>query len=211
MDKKCYRKSLESNGAEGTTRSFEPVPEATLPADFTWSSVNGTNYLTNVFNQHLPQYCGSCWAMGATSVLSDRIKIARNAAWPDINISPQPLISCLVVQNSTNKDLGCYGGDPFDAFDYMARHNMTDRTCSVYQARGWTNGQNCSAMEDCRNCAPGEACTVPGRYLVYNVSTFGRVKGEADMMQEIYANGPIAVSIAANDAFMAYTGGIFCD
>jgi len=26
--------------------------------------------------------------------LSDRIKIARNAAWPDINLSPQVLISC---------------------------------------------------------------------------------------------------------------------
>ena len=35
------------------------------------------------------QYCGSCWAQAATSSLSDRIKIARKAAWPDINIAPQ--------------------------------------------------------------------------------------------------------------------------
>ena len=32
---------------------------------------------------------GSCWAQAATSSLSDRIKIARAAAWPDINIAPQ--------------------------------------------------------------------------------------------------------------------------
>jgi cathepsin X len=44
--------------------------------------------ITNIRNQHVPQYCGSCWAHAATSALSDRIKIARNAAWPDINISP---------------------------------------------------------------------------------------------------------------------------
>lgn len=32
--------------------------------------------------------------------------------------------------------------------------------------------------------------------MVYNVASYGRVKGEDAMMQEIFANGPIAVSIA---------------
>ena len=59
-----------------------------LPEQVLWNSKDGTNFLTNVFNQHIPTYCGSCWAHAATSALSDRIKIARNAAWPDINISP---------------------------------------------------------------------------------------------------------------------------
>jgi len=78
----------------------------------------------------------------------------------------------------------------------MQNNNVTDRTCSIYQGRGWTNGQECSAMEVCRNCNPGEACFVPDSYLVYNVASYGRVKGEDAMMQEIFANGPIAVSIA---------------
>jgi hypothetical protein len=65
-----------------------------LPKNWFWNDVNGTNFLTNVRNQHLPSYCGSCWAHASTSALSDRIKIARKAAWPDINISPQVLISC---------------------------------------------------------------------------------------------------------------------
>ena len=65
-----------------------------IPANFWWGDVNKTNYLSWTINQHLPQYCGSCWAHAATSALSDRIKIARKAAWPDINISPQVLISC---------------------------------------------------------------------------------------------------------------------
>lgn len=59
-----------------------------LPENFFWGDVNGVNYLTVTKNQHIPQYCGSCWAFTATSSLSDRIKIARNATFPDILIAP---------------------------------------------------------------------------------------------------------------------------
>jgi cathepsin X len=59
-----------------------------LPETWIWNNADGTNFLTNIRNQHIPQYCGSCWAHAATSAFSDRIKIARNAQWPDVNISP---------------------------------------------------------------------------------------------------------------------------
>ena len=48
-----------------------------LPKDFTWSNINGTSYITTPKNQHLPVYCGSCWAHAAMSSLADRIKISR--------------------------------------------------------------------------------------------------------------------------------------
>jgi hypothetical protein len=42
-----------------------------LPSSFLWPD------LTRSLNQHLPQWCGSCWAHAAMSSLSDRIKHAR--------------------------------------------------------------------------------------------------------------------------------------
>ena len=41
-------------------------------------------------------------------------------------------------------------------------------------------------MEMCRNCEPGEACFVPAEYYTYGVEEYGLVKGEQDMMNEIY-------------------------
>lgn len=188
---------------EGVVRSqLTPVE---LPETFVWNNVNGVNYLTNIKNQHIPQYCGSCWAQAATSSLSDRIKIARNASWPDINISPQMVISC-----STN-DTGCHGGEAISAYQFMHYNEATDETCALYQARGLDNGIQCAPITQCKDCHPHAPCFVPDTYYVYHVDEFAPLQGEQNMMQEIYQRGPIACGIAVPDALVNYTGGIFYD
>lgn len=76
------------------TEPLKKLDTSDIPDNFWWGNVNNTNFLTYQRNQHIPIYCGSCWAFSATSALSDRIKIARKAQWPDVNLSPQVLISC---------------------------------------------------------------------------------------------------------------------
>jgi cathepsin X len=176
-----------------------------LPANYDWGNVDGVNFLTQIKQQHDPQYCGSCWAQGSTSALSDRIKIARNAQWPDINLSVQLIISC------EQKDDGCHGGNASYAYEWMFNNYITDETCSIYQGRGWDNGVGCSAMSYCRNCAPGAACVIPKQYYKYNVEQYGYVSGESAIQNELYQRGPLACEIAANQAFDDYDGGIFYD
>ena len=162
------------------------LPKEELPDSLEWNNVNGTNYLTIIKNQHIPQYCGSCWAQAAASSLSDRIKIARNAAWPDINIAEQVLISCETYGDESDRDNGCHGGYAQNAYKWMAENEITDETCSIYQARGVDNGALCSAMNGgCRNCNPGEACYVPDEYKVYQVEEHGDCIGEDAMIQEL--------------------------
>ena len=54
-------------------------------------------------NQHIPQYCGACWAHGAVSALGDRIKIARGGKGIDINVAVQHILNCANVGS-------CHGG-----------------------------------------------------------------------------------------------------
>lgn len=87
----------ESQGARYSELGASPrksVPMENIPENFTWANVSGVNFINNVWNQHIPEYCGSCWAFAATDVINDRIKIMRNAAWPDIQLSMQVLLSC---------------------------------------------------------------------------------------------------------------------
>merc|ERR1719491_272209 len=47
------------------------------PDEFSWCNKDGVNYCTKSMNQHIPQYCGSCWGFASLSSLADRVKIAR--------------------------------------------------------------------------------------------------------------------------------------
>lgn len=68
----------------------------------------------------------------------------------------------------------------------MTKNNITDESCTPYQARGNTNGIECSPIIKCKTCwGFNQTCSVPDRYPVYAADTYGWVNGTEDMMQEI--------------------------
>ena len=206
LDIEAYRKHKPSTTFKPRVlKPLEITPMADLPKSFWWGNVDGTNYLTLQRNQHIPIYCGSCWAFSAASALSDRIKIARKAQWPDVVISPQVLISC------EYPDEGCGGGDAKNAYEWIHKNNITDESCSPYQAYGHDNGVGCSAQIKCKNCMPGQGCWAQERAKIYGVNEFGEINGEENMMNEIKQRGPITCAIAVTQELRNYTGGIFED
>jgi cathepsin X len=185
-----------------------------LPQSFVWSNVGGVNYLTKNLNQHIPVYCGSCWAHGSISSLADRIKIMRKAAWPDINLSIQFLLNCQMGGS-------CNGGDHLATYKAIHEYgSIPYEDCMVYQAcsidsaeEGCKNKQmfECTATNICKTCdtfsARGGSCNPIMHYPNATIASYGAVTGSANMMAEIYKNGPIACGINAEE-IVSYTGGV---
>jgi len=197
--KSCY----VSKKAQRSEKILSPLPhtylkEGDVPDSWDWRNVSGVNLVSPNRNQHIPQYCGSCWAHGSTSALNDRISILRKGAWPEVMLSPQHLINC-------EGGGDCDGGDPGMAYEFINQDGIVEESCSPYQA---VNGLSCTP--NCKTCMGfNESCPVVTNYQLWNISEFGGVSGEKDMKAEIYARGPIACSIDATDKLEAYTGGIF--
>lgn len=68
--------------------------------------------------QHIPEYCGSCWAHGTLAALQDRLKIRKGGKGMDVMLSRQALLNCGAFDGF---GAGCNGGDPIDVFHYMQK------------------------------------------------------------------------------------------
>ncbi|KAH7710288.1 CPZ-1 protein [Aphelenchoides avenae] len=175
-----------------------------LPKSWDWRNASGINYASADRNQHIPKYCGSCWAHGATSSLNDRINIKRKNAWPRVQLSVQELLDC-------NGGGACDGGDQGDAFTWIAANGIVDETCNNYRAES-PKGK-CDGFHHCGTYwAGGEPASIIKNYTVYKVGDHGPVDGVDKIRAEIYHNGPIACGIDATYGFVYnYTGGIYME
>jgi len=213
MPKGCCRHAAGSMYAAKvkSDQPWEYLTAQDIPATWDWRNVNGVNFLSWTRNQHIPKYCGSCWAHGTSSALADRINIKRNATWPQLALSVQVLINC-------HAGGSCDGGDPMGVYKFAEETGIPEDTCNVYQAQDPENF-TCDAIQQCKNCgkpAPkaGESgqdtCWPQPHFPQWFVTEYGTVSGVDKMKAEIYARGPIGCGIDATPEFIDdYHGGIF--
>ena len=123
-------------GDETLSHIVSPLPytyidQDSLPKSFDWGQVEGKSYLTHMLNQHIPQYCGACWAHSSMSALADRIKIARNGMGRDINLSVQFLLNC-----GSSVAGSCHGGSAIRAYEFIHKNpfGVPYDTCLSYVA-----------------------------------------------------------------------------
>ena len=212
----CYIEEADEELTRfGPAFSADVSNDDVVPEIFSWTAVKNTsgnpqNFTTQVRNQHIPQYCGSCWSFATTSALADRIKIMKNGKGPDVLLSPQVLISCEDSKNDKGESNthGCTGGSSLRAYEWIKNNYITDETCSPYQARGKTNGLECSPILKCKECIGFEnKCTIP-THNIFKISDYSFVTGEEQMKAEIFASGPVACSVFVDENWHSYKGGV---
>lgn len=166
-------------------RPHEYIKAEDLPAELDYRK---DGLLTTDLNQHIPVYCGSCWAHAAMSSIADRIKIATQGKQRDTIPSIQALINC---GNAGT----CNGGNSATANRWVAENGIPDVTCQQYQAKN----MECTPENTCMNCDYGTGLCYPvENYPVIEVSEYGYASGDEQIMAEIYARGPVSAYINAN-------------
>jgi len=135
--------------------------------------------------------CGSCWAFAASETFSDVLAIATNGS-TNVVLSPQELVSC-----DTEHDMGCGGGWPEYAFNYMTTHGLPSETCEPYTSGGGDSGVCLKTCADKKTAKD-----------IHKLKGWDYVTGEAAMMNALM-NGPIAVAFAVYEDFFSYTSGVY--
>jgi cathepsin X len=220
------------DGHQKKTHIVNPLPHTYLikediPDNFNWDNVDGKSYLTKHLNQHIPHYCGSCWAHGAISALADRIKIARQGQGHDINLSIQWVLNC-----GASTAGSCHGGYHTGVYELIQDYGYIPfDTCQPYLACSAESEEgfcqhidtSCSAVNTCRTCSgfsdSGGDCVELDYFPNATVAEYGEISvGWTESWEdvahkiraEIFARGPVACTINANP-LRDYEGGIIDD
>jgi len=210
-------RGFEWHGNSSKVSSHLSLPTGAYPEEFTWCNKDGVSYCSASVNQHIPQYCGSCWAQAALSALADRIKLARKSMGVEIQLSVQHLLNCGTAGS-------CHGGHSGAAYQWIK--DVGDKTgsgiayttaqpylaCSSDSNYGFCKSKGmdwtCSLLNTARTCSGlGKDCTGLNRYPNATIAEHGAISGKDAMMKEIFNRGPIACDVDAR-GFANYTSGI---
>ncbi len=142
-------KHLDGNAVINQKGTQRLIKLDNLPKNFDWRNVTSHNfypqlmpgnYVVPVRNQHIPEYCGSCFAFASVQTLGDRFNIMKalqnkgNNQFSKVELSIQDVLNCI-------PGMTCFsGGDSYMVYDLILKKGgIPDETCKSYQANVMLN------------------------------------------------------------------------
>jgi cathepsin B len=136
-------------------------------------------------------HCGSCWAFAASEVLGDRFALASKGKINHV-LSPEDMVSC------DKTDHGCQGGYLDKAWAYLADTGIVTEECFPY---GAGKGTAPACRMSCVNSSTP--------FKKYKAADVYQLRGEEDIMKEVYINGPVEAGFRVYSSFMSYSSGVY--
>lgn len=177
---------------------FADYTLGSLPTDFDWRHLGA---VTSVKNQ---AYCGSCWAFSTAADLEGSHFLATGQL---ISLSPQQLVDC----DTTN--LGCDGGYPFAAMQYIA-HLGGLLSWDTYPYKRIVYGEPAYNPVGTPSCDVDLINRELQSHAVAHLAGFQFVAmgAEDEKLMRLYLvkNGPLSVSLNANGMDFYIHGVVGC-
>jgi C1A family cysteine protease len=177
---------------------FQPAPESLkkklivkdhrAPSNLTASSIdwNAKGALTPIKNQG---QCGSCWAFSASEQLESDFFLQEGELK---ELSPQMIVSC------DTTCMGCNGGNPINAWDYVHTYGGQDSKSSYPYTSGTTQQTGtCGAKESSKI----EDVTSALGYLISNKPSM-----ESNMLKQM-SQSPMSIVVDA-ELWQTYQSGV---
>ncbi|XP_039011479.1 cathepsin B-like protease 3 isoform X2 [Hibiscus syriacus] len=149
-------------------------------------------------------HCGSCWAFGAVEALSDRFCIHFGM---NISLSANDVVACCGFLCGD----GCDGGYPISAWRYFARNGVVTEECDPYFDDIGCSHPGCEPSfptpKCVKKCVKRNLLWTQSKH--YSVGAYRINSSPADIMAEIYKNGPVEVSFTVYEDFAHYKSGVY--
>lgn len=149
--------------------------------------------------------CGSCYAVGATSMLTARLMLR----YPELyhqRFMDGDRVSWHQQLDCNHYVQGCDGGYPLLVSRWSMENDVVLKSCSNAVGRHGPNEECAYAAAECKD----DRFRV--RHFRYVGGSFGRCGSkrlcEAALREELYKGGPLTVSVEPTSDFSAFTGGI---
>ncbi|KAE8573220.1 Cat28 [Halyomorpha halys] len=165
--------------------------------------------------------CGSCWAVSAAAVVSDRYCIVTNGNFT-LPLSDEQLLSCCKLCGS-----GCEGGYPLVAWKYIVRFGIvtgggykSNIGCQPYDVQACDHHvdgglPSCKSLPQTKTPKCQDRCTNPSYNSSFDtdhhkVERAYTIKNDvAQIQQEILLHGPVEAALIVYTDLTTYKSGVY--